>query len=251
MLSLLALTTASCGGSGDSKSSTNTGGTGGSGSAGNTGTGGTGGSGSAGTTSTGGTDGSGSAGTTGTAACPAFTACGGTIVPGTYKITATCMDNLVLPADSMDWCTGATGSVTATTFGGTFTFLAGNRYTLEETVSIIEKMVLPASCMNSGGTAITCSQLEAGIKQSAAADTSSDMKLSSATCTGSSGCTCSMAISGGHNESGSYVVSGNTVTSTPDGEAADDPNEFCVSGSEIRVAMPSQSGSLYIVLTRQ
>ena len=158
--------------------------------------------------------------------CGQVSACGGDLT-GTWTITSGCLTSAgVKDAESgaTGSCSGLTVAVTNISVSGTVTFNADMTYTF---ASLQEQSTLtlnaPASCVGSGSCSALASALE------------STGDVASATCSGTSGCSCTaMQTPQTETESGTYSVSGSTVTTVPStGTASSTP--FCVQGSVLHL----------------
>jgi hypothetical protein len=90
---------------------------------------------------------------------------------------------------------------------------------------------VPVSCLNGG----TCADLSAGVEANVAADPQPGLTFVS--CTGTTNCACTFdAAVSVMGETGTYVASGTTVTTTPTGAAtADDPTDYCVQDANLHI----------------
>ncbi len=189
---------------------------------------------------TGGATGTGGSGATdGGLSCAAVAPCGGDLV-GTWKASGACLGKT---EDLSSVCPGATADITVS-LSGTETFNADLTYTATLTGGGTTTFHYPSTCLT-GGT--SCTQWGQGLM--------SVGMYSSVTCTtdGAGVCNCvAVSPTTPDNESGTYSVSGGTVTTVPAGSANGAP--YCVQGSVLR-EMPSlgdggqTSGSL--VFTKQ
>lgn len=162
-------------------------------------------------------DGSGSCGTT--------AACGGDIV-GTWTITSSCL-NASMP--DMD-CPGATIGSSTLKVTGTATYNADLTYSHTGTISGTAAFTIPASCLMSQGTTVTCDQLN----QFFAAAPIPGVTIH---CTGSTSCSCTeTATNADASESGTYTVTaaGTLTETTTDGD--DTVSDYCVKGTTLNVS---------------
>ncbi len=190
--------------------------------------------------------------------CGKVQPCGGDIV-GTWKIAGACTNSSTL--DLADFCPTATldsGDISVT---GTVVYKADRTYSAMATTSGSIKLRLPASCLKQSGITITCAQLGEGIRQDMMKNP--DPSIQSASCADSGGtCVCTVVNKPANtNETGTYTVSGTTITDTPTGSKTTDTTEYCVQGNnahfmqvDMTMAMPMMGKvtvSADIVATRQ
>lgn len=164
--------------------------------------------------------------------CSSAAACGGNIV-GSWMITSSCITvdtSSMMP--EVD-CPGATGSAEGFKITGTATYGADMTYTENSTMSGTVVVNLPSSCLMQQGLTLTCAQVQQVLQLAIAGS-----EFSSATCTGSSGCTCKMVLvpqmstetgtytattaglltqmaTGGDTSQSDYCVKGTTLTESP------------------------------------
>jgi hypothetical protein len=184
---------------------------------------------------TGGSDGGG-------ATCGAVAACGGAVV-GTWTITDQCV---IVSGDLSNVCAGATASI-AGLFSGTLTFNANLTYTQTGSQGGTVHYHFPTTCFPTQ----TCSQVQSAV---VAANASAGMGLTfqSVSCAAETGgCACDAIIANSPaNETGTYVASGGTLTTTHDGTA--DDAQYCVNGNTMHQMAPaSQQATGAIILTKQ
>jgi hypothetical protein len=168
----------------------------------------------------GGTGGSSAPACTGT-----FNACGGDPT-GTWDVMASCIEgNLVsalnaqLGADYSACGNAYTAASVALT--GSVTYGAGN-YNFDAAMEVVEAFAYTPACVSaiSGGTALSasvCSQLEQSLNGTAG---------TTATCTYATNCSCHAIVSQTNTTSGTFTVSGSTIT-----EDSGTSYQFCVSGN--------------------
>jgi hypothetical protein len=161
-----------------------------------------------------GADGGGAVGTGGV--MPAPQGCG-TVDPcegdltGTWKVLGGCLT----PAEFDDpACTQATFQLTTLSYAGTMTFNPDMSYTATDFVeNRAEIDTIPTTCL--GAPVQTCAEEDTSLKSQV--NTLSGTGFSSAGCTGSSTCTCSIAeadkVIG---DSGTYVLDGNSLNFNSD-----------------------------------
>jgi hypothetical protein len=181
---------------------------------------GAGGTGSGGTTGTGGTGGSSSA------TCGGVSPCGGAIAAN-WSITGVCVNgaNMTNPD-----CPAQTITNVTATESGTLSFAAGGTYTANLSITLSFTDTAPVSCI---GATATCADLQAGYVFIGA----------SATCTGTTVCTCTVALASNVAEAGTYTTSGTSLNLTPAGGQADTMG-YCVQGNTLRLLHFNGAGLL-------
>jgi hypothetical protein len=145
----------------------------------------------------------------------AFEACSGGDIVGTWEIQGACVDLPVNPLE--ETCPEATIDL-ATNMSGTVSFNDDGTYDVAITLSSNFSFTLPASCVTEG------------------VDCQADLGDDETTCEsdGAGGCSCTQTGSEETQEnSGTYEVSGSTITTTQDGET--NTVEICVSGNTLKV----------------
>lgn len=157
-----------------------------------------------------------------------FSACGGD-VEGTWKFKDVCMDDTVIGSNPFeDTCPTATVEVEVE-WDATITFNADNTYTQAMTSqSMTATYNVPLSCLTQMGGAAACVSGEEG------------MFGDEATCgVDGDACVCHSAKTDtieDPNQSGTYAVSGNTLTITESsGGGPDKPMNFCRAGNLVVV----------------
>ena len=151
--------------------------------------------------------------------CAQVEPCGGDVL-GTWKLTAGCINTAALTATIAAFCPGASASAAALTVSGTVTYNADMTYVasgVSEAVTVTE--VVPISCTGQSSCAAFAQSLIAG----------STDPTETATCTGSSTCTCK--ISGTTTlmtESGSYSTAATTLSMIPATTGTQSDNDYCV-----------------------
>ncbi len=173
-----------------------------------------------------------------------FTACGGDPT-GTWQYTSACSDpDMTTTANQQiaaqyPTCSTMFTSV-ALSLGGSVTLGSGT-YSQAITESLVTQMSLNSACfaaVNSGVSlsATTCNQYQTGLNRVTGA---------SATC-GYDGanCNCADSLSRQDNESGTYTVSGLTMTSTSvdAGVSQTTSADFCVQGNSMTMREVSDGG---------
>jgi hypothetical protein len=179
-------------------------------------------------------------------ACSDASACGGDVT-GTWKIASSCLEMEPQMPGSMS-CPGATGQMQDVKMNGGVTYGADKTYQSNITLTGKVIVTLPASCLMQQGTTVSCAQLQQSLQSSAA-----DQGYESVSCTGSSGCTCTMQLAPQTDTtSGTYSTNGGTLTMTSSGGSPDD-SDYCVAGGKLTLS-PSDPGSPItgsIVMTKQ
>lgn len=185
-----------------------------------------------------------------TSNCGKVAACGGNVV-GTWKVADSCITSSTASMPNTS-CPGETLQVASFQASGTLTLNADMTYTTALSTAATLQLVEPLSCLSSGTVTATCDQLAMGLN---AAD------AGSANCTTSGmNCNCTSTFSQPTTtQTGTYSLSGTTVTITPaNGTASTD--SYCVQGSTLHVlslptSMTMGSGgvtaSMDIVATKQ
>jgi hypothetical protein len=172
----------------------------------------------------------------GGAACTMFTACGGNLAPGTYKVTSACTSRGV--ASITDTCKGS-AEVSDLKITGTRTLNANLTYSSTDVVLGTIKLALPSSCFTEFGVS-DCSELEEAFQ----GDPDIMKEYKSVACSGTPVCTCLLTSRGTENkETGTYRIAGSAITFTATGEEPVEA-EFCAAGSATHVKMyPFSSGN--------
>jgi hypothetical protein len=186
----------------------------------------------------------------GSGQCGGNVACGGNLV-GTWNIEDLCVESATSTMTGST-CSGIGVSTSGLRESGTITFNADLTYTSNATISGSLSETVPSSCLTTGGVTVSCAQLNAGFQPA------SDGGLAGSCVSGGGGsCVCSFQFpSQTSMESGTYSISGSTVTNTPTAGTASS-SSYCVQGSTLTLAsmpmsMPGASqGSAELVLTRQ
>lgn len=138
----------------------------------------------------------------------------------------------------MSSCPNETVHVSSTSTSGTLTFNADMTYTVSLTVSVSEAVTVPLSCLGSGVTA-TCDELAMVFNSGIFGDAGT----SSATCSMSgSNCDCNVALSVESGASGTYAVSGSTLTTMSSGSTGS--GSYCVQGNTLNVIGTPDGGSM-------
>jgi hypothetical protein len=129
-------------------------------------------------------------------------------------------------------CPTATAALGPLSVSGTVSFNADKSYTTTETTSGSVVVTLPASCLTVNGVTLTCAQAAQAIQ---AADASTAPMFSSVSCTGTSGCACTVTVapttssdSGTWSQSGTQIALMSTAGNSGGGD-------YCVQGNEIHL----------------
>lgn len=156
------------------------------------------------------------------------TPCGGDPV-GVWTIGGTCVSG----AASSEDCPEATftSSVEQT---GTVEVNADMTYSVDVTTAGVSRGTIPISCFQ--GLLTDCSQLN-------------DEEIS-CEAAGDDACSCTVTINDQTLESGTWSVTGNTIT-LDDGAGGVDTSDFCVAGDAMSVSMVDEDGvGVEILMTR-
>ena len=177
--------------------------------------------------------------------CGQSAACGGDIT-GSWKVTSSCL-KLELDMGAKN-CPGLTQEVKQVSTSGTVSYNSDKTYDASLTVTGLVEMSVPASCLTQQSVTLTCAQLQQSLQTGEGAN-----GFQSVSCSGSSGCTCSLELAPQNTaSSGTYSTSDGIITETEAGGTPDD-SSYCVQGSTLTLsagdADPTISGS--IVLTKQ
>jgi hypothetical protein len=150
--------------------------------------------------------------------CTPIAACGGTLT-GDWKINSFCPDTKV-PQAAKDICETATVDYGTPTVSGTISFKDDKSFTIQATANGTGALVLDKSCLEQGSTTLTCAQIQQAIESNTGTMTS---------CTASNGgCRCAGTVMGSNTETGTYAISGNSVTLTTSGGSLS--SDFCEKG---------------------
>jgi hypothetical protein len=165
--------------------------------------------------------------------CGQVQPCGGDLT-GTWSFTNTCLTSKGITDGEAASCAGVTFTVTALSASGTLTFNADMTYTATSLMNggTLDYNV-PASCASS------CSGLAANLQAGSG--------VQSATCSGSSDCSCTVVKAETFSETGTYTTSGSTFSLTPTGGGASRitgsigaASPYCVQGTTLHaIAAPT------------
>ena len=177
--------------------------------------------------------------------CGKVAPCGGDIV-GTWKVVDTCTEGTLASSGSpIASCPSATAQVGNLSASGTATFNADMTYSVALSESASETIDVPMSCLSSGGTTVTCADLATSLGTALGGD---DAGSTTATCaTSGSSCNCTITVGGmTDNETGTYSISGDTVTTTPTAAPGTTVStrggSYCVQGSDLHLISMAMTG---------
>jgi hypothetical protein len=177
------------------------------------------------------------------ATCGTVLPCGGDLT-GTWKIIGGCLG----PHDGENLPCGGTVQLLTLSFGGTETFNADMTYAFTDMADERAEIdTVPTSCP---GTA-TCAAQDAELKSMV------PHGLSYASCTGTTFCSCTIAVGEVYSESGTYSIQGsqfNTVSYSDGGGSVMGSTDYCVQDGLLHVLginyVRDSSGNLTPVVER-
>lgn len=178
-----------------------------------------------GTGGTGGTGATGGTGGTSGGSCGNVQPCGGDLV-GTWTINKACISSLT--PDST--CAGDTISNTSATETGTLSFTSAGTYTSNVSLTLSYTEMIPASCISG----LTCADLQSQFAIIGA----------TATCTGSTVCTCSISLAANGAETGTFTASGTSLTTTSSASGNSSSMGYCVQGNTVHFLHFDTAGQL-------
>jgi hypothetical protein len=190
------------------------------------------------------------------ATCATTTApCGGSIA-GTWNIVGACSTGGATMPDAT--CAGESITVISVSDTGSFTFDADGTYRASLSASAAEDLSVPASCLSAGGGSVSCDQLGMALSSPLVQSDGGTVGSVSGSCsTAGSACSCNLSLSVPNAmASGTYVVSGTSVTLTPSGGNATSDG-FCVQGNTLYLlsgaasAMTAPMPAAQLTATRQ
>jgi hypothetical protein len=178
------------------------------------------------------------------ASCGQVAACGGDVV-GTWNIAAGCAH--VASSPNIMGCPDASTQNAMVVASGTSTFNADKTFTSDVTETASETVVLPTSCLTTGGMTVSCQTLG----QVLSSAVMSDAGTTTVSCnTSGSNCNCDLSGTIRTMSMGTYTTSGNSITTTSNGNMG--TSEYCVSGTELHVITSAGMGvSQDVVATKQ
>lgn len=160
--------------------------------------------------------------------CELVPACGGD-VSGSWKITGFCPDTSAVPEAIKQICETAKLEYDAPSISGSVEYKADKSYTQTASASGTGYLVLDHACLDQGGgVTLTCKQIEEAINDKA----KSKVQCAEA----GSGCRCGLSINQKADESGTYTVSGQTLSVTPMGGTKSD-NPICVKSDKAYITL--------------
>jgi hypothetical protein len=152
-----------------------------------------------------------------------MSACGGDI-KGDWNVVAACIDQDALNSQAMQVCDTATLKILSPKVSGSISYKADG--TFVQAPSMAEgtsEFVLPASCLKQGAVTITCQQVQDELNKGTTVMSK---------CTSSNGgCKCTADVKESSMSTGTYTVSGHTVTLT-DGTDTQ-VQDYCIVGSKL------------------
>jgi|HubBroStandDraft_2_1064218.scaffolds.fasta_scaffold584693_1 hypothetical protein len=177
--------------------------------------------------------------------CGKVAPCGGNIV-GTWKVVDACTGSTSGSSGSpISSCPSATTQVGNVNASGTATFNADMTYSVSVTESASETLDIPMSCLSSGtGTTVTCADLATSLGTALGGD---DAGATTTCTTSGSSCNCTVTLAGmTDNETGTYSISGDTVTTTPTAApgttVSTGGGSYCVQGSDLHLIAMAMTG---------
>jgi hypothetical protein len=149
--------------------------------------------------------------------CGSDTGCGGDLV-GSHTFEDICLEGETTFPAGIENCPSATVSIMDPTVSGSVTLMEDGTYNIQNTFATVTTVVLPAECLGGQEPAAICATIE--------------MDLDDGSCeVVDGGCSCTQASVEQSDESGTWSVEGNLLTTTPEGDDAEpDTLEFCVQG---------------------
>lgn len=149
---------------------------------------------------------------------------------GAYNIAAFC--GTAAPVAYTPICQEALLSTTGVDATGSYDFFADGTYANSVNLTLHGILTVPESCMADPPGLTTCDALQTRLLQ----------RFSTASCSGTSGCTCTVTSAATDSQIGNCSVQGQTLTFTrSSGSPVSDP--YCVSGSQITIELRSIGGS--------
>jgi hypothetical protein len=160
--------------------------------------------------------------------CGKVIPCGGAVT-GAWKVRGACVNSAAVGGSFMADC--PTGKASASpTVTGSYSFNADMTYTSMLTTGGSVSLTFPPSCLTMNGITVTCSQVHQALQQDLA-----DSPYQSASCSGSSSCTCKMTLLPQTTaESGTFTQTGTALTLNSD-TGSIDGGEYCVQGNELHL----------------
>jgi hypothetical protein len=168
--------------------------------------------------------------------CGQVQPCGGDVV-GDWTIGASCQMGLHF---DFSFCPNPTIDPSGLATTGTFSLTADFMYTAATNAAGSFDIDFPASCVPSG---MTCADLTATVQGMVAPNLGPG--LQSVSCAGTTACVCTVfPIPSVTNESGTYTVSGNAITTTAASGTSITTFDYCVQGNTLHLVTldPSMAG---------
>jgi hypothetical protein len=174
--------------------------------------------------------------------CSVGEACGGDIV-GTWNFSKYCLNGMM---SFEEFCPTATVDTSGIVPTGTAQFTASMTYMVNITLAGDFRVTLPSACLTQQGITITCDQLNQSYQMIIAQP---DSPFTSASCTaGGGGCRCAFGFrSTASTESGTYTISGNTVTTTNAADGMADTLGYCATANSLELIDPMMTGGIRLV----
>jgi hypothetical protein len=176
-----------------------------------------------------------SAGGSSGATCEAVTACGGDLT-GDWKVIAVCVDQTSLDAQAKQICDSASVALVSPKVTGSIAYKADKTFTqTASTADATAEFTLAASCLKQGSATFTCDEVQAELNPDAAAPAT--------TCVAASGggCKCSAKVHESSMSSGTYALSGTSVTLTAGTDI--EKQDYCVKGDKLYL-LPTADSAL-------
>ena len=167
-----------------------------------------------------------------TDACGDFAGCGGDVV-GEWKADSVCGSGSI----AIENCSAKVPmDLSGLTTSGSMTFNADRTYRSTMAFGGSMTMHWPKACLTIMGVTLTCAQLNAALNEAMMAEPDPD--IASIICSDESqGCACKATFrTSSAAETGRYSLSGNAITTTPDGPgSAPETSQYCVQGQTLKV----------------
>ncbi|HTB73145.1 MAG TPA: lipocalin family protein, partial [Polyangiaceae bacterium] len=106
---------------------------------------------------------------------------------------------------------------------------------------------IPLSCFPASGAAVACTGIQMGGAEDGGTGGVGSCVISN------SNCVCTLAVPSTGTESGTYEISGSTLTTTPSGGSGSTTNSYCVSGNTLHLSgtVSGVMGTQQVVATKQ
>jgi hypothetical protein len=177
--------------------------------------------------------GSGAGGASG--ACTAVTACGGDLT-GDWKVIDVCVDQTSLDSQAAQVCDNAKLALSSPKVTGSISYKADKTYAqAASTADATVTFTLGSTCLKQGSTTFTCDQIQTQLN--------TDASNPPTTCTSSSdgGCKCVSIVHQELMSTGTYAISGNSVTLTAGADVS--KQDYCVKGDKLYL-LPTADSTL-------